>query len=432
MGGADGGDAEELRSETARFAPLRHREFRLLFCARTTSVVGDGFSEVALAFAVLQLTGSAADLGIVFAARSVPLVLLVLLGGVWADRVSRRRLLVVAQSICALSQALLALLLITGAAQLWQLAALNIVYGLALALFRPAAIGLVPEAVPRHILQEANALTGLGISTGEILGPILGGMFVTLTSPGWAIGLDALSFALSAALILRMRVAETAQRQAASFWQELAEGWHEVRSRSWLWASIVYFALFQFVVLGSVFVLGPVVAQKSLGGASAWGTLLAASGVGSVLGGLAALRVRPRRLLVAAYVGILGVIPSMELLALGAPLWVLMLSQLAFGAAMTFGGALWETALQLHVPRHALSRVAAYDWMGSTALRPFGFATAGRLADGLGVGPVLSTAGVLMLCMTGGVLSLTTVRRLVRSSREEASGSQPSASQVEG
>ncbi|HET9898160.1 MAG TPA: MFS transporter [Streptosporangiaceae bacterium] len=398
----------------AAASPVRHRAFRLLFGAQAISTMGDTFTDVALPFAVLQLTGSVADIGYVLAAQTVPLVLFLLFGGVWADRVPRRSSLLVGSNLVRFgSQATIALLLLTGTAHLWQLIALIAVHGLATAVFYPAATGLVPQTVSEQDLQQANALLSFTISSSSVVGPALAGGLVVLAGPGWAIAIDAVSFAVSGLLLMFVRVPGTIDlNMDGGTIAQLRSGWYEVRSRTWVWASIANFAAFQFAGLGFLFVLGPAIAARFLGGPSVWGLLLTAAGVGSVLGDLTALRYRPSRVLIAMTTAILFCVPTLVLLAVAAPTPWLICAQVAFGAGLSFANTTWLTALQQHIPQRALSRVSAYDWMGSSALRPLGQALAGPLAAAIGVRDALLAAAVVIAFSSALTLRLRSVREL--------------------
>jgi MFS family permease len=406
---------------------LREREFRLLFYAQTISVVGDNFTAVALVFAVLDLTGSAADLGIALAARTLPLVAFVLAGGVWADRLPRKQLMIWSNFVRFAIQALLAGLLVTRAAHLWQLVGLLALHGTATAFFKPAATGLLPETVPYDRLQQANALLSLSVSTGGIVGPALAGVLVAAAGPGLAIGLDALSFLTSALLLLGLRPVGAVQpTKRQPFIRELGDGWAEVRSRTWLWASLLHFAVFQFTVLGAFQVLGPLVADRSLGGAPTWGLLLTAAGLGSVVGGVLALRFRPQRLLLACFAMSAGVAPSLVLLALAAPTWTIICVQVLWGVSLALASPLWETALQQNVPLGALSRVDSYDWMVSSGLRPLGLAVAGPIAAVVGLRGALLGATAILIISTSVLLCMPSIRNLgLRSLKEDLPGTLP-------
>lgn len=395
---------------------LRSRPFRLLFSAQFISRTGDTFTTVALPFAVLRLTGSVADVGIVLAARTLPLALLVMFGGVWADRVRRRSVLVVSSNtVRFVSQAGLAVLLITGAARLWELVALMAVYGVAAALFYPAMSGLVPQTVAESDLQSANALLSFTRSSSAIFGPALAGLLVGVTNPGLAIGIDSLSFAVSAYLFLIMRLPDAKKRaEGDGIWVQFRDGWTTVQSRPWVLATIVGFSVFSFAGRGSLFVLGPSIAQHLLGGAVVWGLLLTAAGAGAVAGDLLGLRLRPERLIVGTIIGLMLSCPALICVAIAAPVVVIGVAFIVFGAATSFSDTMWYTALQEQVPAEALSRVSAYDWLGSTVFQPFGQALAGPLALLVGTASVLEGAAFLIFATTLVIVLMPSVRHLRR------------------
>ncbi|HEX6655842.1 MAG TPA: MFS transporter, partial [Candidatus Limnocylindria bacterium] len=229
-----------LRSATDA---LSERQFRLLWIGQTGSAIGDSLVGVALAFAVLQLTGSAGDLGLVFAAFALPRVILTLVGGVWSDRLPRQQVMVACDLVRAGTQAVVSSLLITGNAQVWHLIVLALVMGGADAFFTPASTGLMPEIVSPGRVQQANALRSLSQSGAHIVGPLLSGVIVATIGTGWAFALDGLSFLVSAGFLLAMRVPPRVAPARRAFVTELAEGWREVVSRSWVIACILTFSI---------------------------------------------------------------------------------------------------------------------------------------------------------------------------------------------
>ncbi len=393
---------------------LLERDFRLLFAAQTISVIGDGLVPLAIAFAVLDMGGSPTELGIVLAARILPLVVFVLAGGVWADRVPRERLMVLSHLIRFASQGVLGVLLVTGTADIWEIVVLMAVHGVATAFFRPATTGLVPQLVTEGRLQQANALLFLTLSIGQIAGPAIAGALVVTVGSGWAILLDALTFLVGAVVIARIRPLGFVPPERETFFRELAAGWREVRSRRWLWMSVADFAVFQLLYLATLSVLGPVVAKESLGGAAAWALIVSSYGVGTILGNLLALRWRPARPLVVSYLFMLATVPTFVLLAVAAPAPIIAATELVAGVAVAFGATVWETTMQEQVPRHALSRVAAYDWMGSSILRPVGLALVGPVATVIGVETTLLLAAALVFATNLGMLAVRSIRELRR------------------
>jgi predicted MFS family arabinose efflux permease len=324
-------------------------------------------------------------------------VLLFLAGGVWADRFPRQLVMVASHLVRLFSQGVLGILLVSGHAEIWQLIVLQLVHGAATGVFRPAASGLTPQLVPDEHLQTANSLMWATVSIGGIGGPVVGGVLVATVGAGWALIGDAVTFGLGALLLLQVAPLGQTPPTTESFWQSLAGGWHEVRSRTWLWASIVDFAAFQMIYLAALMVLGPLVAKQALGGAGAWAAILASFSLGTLGGNLWAMHLRPHRPLIFAWSLILLSGPSLALLAFHAPAWAIALTELASGLSLGAAGTLWETTLQRNVPKEALSRISAYDWMGSTALRPLGLAAIGPIATAVGVKETLLAAFVLTM-----------------------------------
>ncbi len=398
------------------FGALREREFRLVFLARASSIVGDEVAPIALVFAILDLThGSASALGAVLAARTAPFVIFLLVGGVWADRLPRQRVMLASDLGRCVTQGATAFLLISGTAHVWEIAALQAFNGVAGAFFEPAATGLTPQAVSPGRLQQANALFSLTGNTMGIGGPAIAALLIATVGSGWALAVDALSFAASAAFLARVRVPELREPgEHASFVSELVEGWREVTSRSWVWVSIVSFMLFQFLVLGTLYVLGPVVARRSLGGAPAWALIVGAMSAGALLGSLVGLRFQPRRPLLVGYLVSMGNAVPMIMLGLGLPAIAIAAACVVVGSAFSLPDTLWFTALQEHVPQGALSRVSSYDHLGSTVLRPIGYAIVGPVAAAIGVRATMIGAAVLMIAMELVVVSLPSIRGLTR------------------
>jgi hypothetical protein len=389
------------------FDALRERQFRLLYIGQTVSLLGDGM----LAFAVLGLTGSASDLGIVLTARSIPLVALLLAGGVVADRLPRRAVMVATDLVRLATQAASGALLVTGSAHVWHLAVLQAVYGSATAFYYPASTGLIPLTVSAGRLQQANALRGLSQAAGSVAGPAIAGVLVAGVGAGWALLADAASFGVSAFFLAQIRLPARERVRVQPFLRDLREGWREFTARTWVWVVVV--AASAGNMLNAAYrVLGPLVAKQSLGGAGAWAAISAGFGVGSVAGGVIALRSRPRRPLL--FAGLWGSFfgAPMLLLAAVAPTPAIVASAVLSGGGLMVFNTLWETTLQQAVPDRALSRVSAYDWFGSVALEPVGLAIVGPIAVALGTAPTLWGAGGLMLATTLAILAVPSVRRL--------------------
>jgi MFS family permease len=397
-----------------RAGPLGQRDFRFLFLGRTTSFIGSAFANVALAFAVLELTGSKTDLGFVLAARSLPQVLFLLVGGIWADRLRRNRVMVASNIASGASQGAIAILLLSGHAQISQLIVLAAVNGLSAAFFFPAAVGIVPQTVPQRMLQSANSYLSLGSNASFIGGAALGGLVVAATSPGVGLAVDAVSFFLAALFLALIRLPAALRMQASNFLAELGEGWREFISRAWLWSIVLQFGFVNAIQLGTEGVLGPAIAKEHLGGAAAWGLILTAESIGLILGGLILLRLRPRRMLLAATLGYLLTVPFLLGLAGPVPLVALVVFAALAGIGNETFGILWETTFQQEIPEEKYSRVSSYDALGSFVLIPVGVAIAGPTADLIGTRATILAAAAISVTATLAVLFVRDVRTISR------------------
>jgi MFS family permease len=398
------------------FSPLRSRNFRLLFFGQTISSVGDRLLPVALSFGVLELTGSFVDLGLVIAAAEAPNAVLMLVAGVWADRLPRQRIMLASDIVRAAAQAGTAAIFLLGIHSLTMLIALQVVYGVGDAFFSPASTGLTPRLVDRDELQQANSLLHLTRNVVGIGGPALAGLIVVAANPGIAMAVDSATFLGSAAFLARLHLpGDTATRVAGSgMLHELREGWHEFSSRSWVWASVACFGLYQLALFPAMSVLGPLVSKTELGGAGAWAAILTAGAIGSICGNLLALRFRPQRLLLASHTLSMVACLPLLLLAAGAPAYAVAAANGVAWMMLGLADTLWFTALQSHIPDEALSRVSSYDWFGSIVLNPVGFVLIGPVATSLGVDRTLVIAGSLVAVAPIAALSLRSVRTLRR------------------
>ena len=390
---------------------LRERNFARYLAATVVSHLGGGMATVALAFAVLEF-GTPTDLGIVLLSREVPMIVFLLLGGVFADRLPRRTILVSTDLVKAFSQLATAALLFAGEADVWNVALVQGAFGVANAFSRPVGIGLIKEVVSDEHLQQANALNQLSRSTLSVLSPAMGALVVVLGSPAIAIAVDAVTFFVSALLIASMRLVGTVRAATKSVLGDLRDGWRELTSRPWVVAIIASFGLFQLTYFPALLVLGPVVANEHLDGAAGWGVILAVEGLGAVVGGLIALRLKVSRPLVWSE---LVVVPGgFLLLALAAPLPLAAIAAVGFlvGAGFAIGENLYVTAFQRNIPEHALSRISSYDWFGSVALNPLGYALIGPVAATIGIAETLVIAGILNMVVSIGVVLVPSVRAI--------------------
>jgi MFS family permease len=380
-----------------RLGALAERNFRLVFTSATISALGDGVSTIALAFAVLEISDSPTALGAVIAARQVAAAAITVAAGVWADRLPRHLVLVAAATVQGAVQAVSGALVLSGQASVSALAALALVFGLADGFVIPASQGLIPTIVSTARLQQANALLGLSRSILGVAGPALGGVLVALGSPGAALLVDAATFAIAALLLVRLSIGpRAAVADRRPFLHELREGWFEFRRQTWIWTTIVFFGIGNFAG-ASYLVLGPLVAKRDLGGAAAWATIVSAFGVGSIAGGLLALRLRPRRPLLASCLAAIPYGTQTLAFGLGLPLPALVAVATVAGVGIAIHLALWFTVFQQQVPEAARSRVSSYDALGSFVLIPLGAALAGPVASLVGVSATLIASGAISL-----------------------------------
>jgi MFS family permease len=399
----------------SRLGPLREREFRLLFAGRTISMAGSAMAPVALAFAVLNtLHGSATELGIVLAARQVPTVLFLLFGGVISDRLPRHRVMVASNLASGASQAVVAVLLLSGRATIWELAALAAINGSASAFFFPASTGIVPQTVPIPMLQQANATLRLSLNATNIVGASIGGLLVAATSPGWAVAFDAATYGAAALAIGAMNLPSGLRIEGSTVLNELRVGWRDFWSRPWLWAIVLQFGVVNAVENGAVQIFGPIVAKEHLGGAAGWGLVLTATSIGLVLCGFLMLRWRPRRILFVATVAVFGLVLPLFALALAAPLPVVMVAGFFAGFFVEIFGVLWDTAMQQEIPLDKLSRLSAYDALGSLVLTPIALAALGPIGGVFGIRATLIACALLTIGATLPVLLSRDVRTLER------------------
>jgi MFS family permease len=380
---------------------LRERDFALFFWGQAVSVLGDGIFPIALAFAVLDLGGSPTALGIVLIAGILPQTFFVLIGGVWADRLPRRTIMLASDLARAIVQASTAVLLLSGEAKIWHLVVLYALHATASAFFMPASTALMPEVTPHERLQEANALLGITRSIATGVGAALGGVFVSLVSTGGAVALDACTFLISGACLAALSARAATGAGGTRFLSELREGFDEVRRHRWLWLGLLNAFIFLMVVVAPFEVIGPVVAKRDLGGAFEWGVILTGFSIGMLLGGLFMLRVRLERPLFVAGLLFFASCVAPLLLALPAPAWCIALAYVGEGFAVGIYVTAWETALQRHVPAEKLARVGAWDWLGTIGGMPLGYALTGPLVDAIGTRATLIGVAAAAFLLAG-------------------------------
>ncbi|MGW4815202.1 MFS transporter [Kitasatospora cineracea] len=392
---------------------LSNRPFRMLVVGRLISIAGSSVATVAQAFAVLDLSGSPAALGIVLMAGFAPRILFLLAGGVIADRLPRGPVMVASNLVSAAGQGATAALLLLHSARLWQIAALAAVSGLASSFFQPASQGVLPQVVAAADLRRANAFLRLTTNIVQVLGPALGGLVVALSGSGWGFAWDALTFAAAACFLAQLKV--TGQKiSTRNFTAELKEGWKDFWSRSWLWAMVVQFAVANLVWVACFQLLGPVVAHERLGGASAWGEITAALALGLIAGGLVMLWWQPRRPLVAVCWATVAKVAPFAALAATGEVAVIAAAAFVSGIGIEIVIVSYGATLQEQVPGEKLSRLSSYDILFSTAVTPLGYVLAGPLSRWWGERNVF-VAAALALAVSGlATAAVPAVRSMTR------------------
>ena len=411
-----------------RFGPLKEPQFRLLWFARTGSAVGDSLIPVALIWAVGHDLGAGpTGVGLVLACYTIGGAGVTLAGGVWADRLPRRAVMICADLVRVGTQATTAVLLFGGVAHVWELAVLQGIAGAAAGFFNPASKALIPQTVTAGRLQQANALISLSRSTTNVFGPALSGVIVAVAGAGWVFSIDAASFLFSAIFVAAMRLGPYAKPAAQRFWGDLAEGWREMRRHRWLSAGFLGYAVGNFGV-GLYIVIGSLVAIHHLGGAPAWGLIVGSAAFGGVLGGFVAYRIRPSHPVSMAFaIWTLCALPAFALVR-PFPLPTVMACAVIFGGSVLIGNTLFETAMQQEVEPRRLARVASIDLLLSFCLMPLGQLLAGPISNAVGTDATLVLAGTLMCVPNFLVLVLVPEVRSVERREEPASEPEPALS----
>jgi MFS family permease len=403
-------DGDRLCAMGKAFAVLSDRQFRRYFTGQTLSTFGDSLVPLTIAFAALQVGGPHA-LGLVLAANRVPIALLVLFGGALGDRWDRRWVMITADVLRCATQAVAGALLVTGGAGLWSLVVLQALAGVGMAMFTPAATGLIGALVPVANLQRANALLGLTANTNKVVSISIAGILVATVGPGVSLLVDAATFAASTVSLLLLRIPAAVRTTGRrSMWREVRDGAQVVAATPWLRTLLVYSALLQALVIGPHMVAGPLLATEMFGGAGAWATIGAVQAVGSIAGGVIALRYQPMRPLACGITLSLLMVPYLALFAVGAPLWLVAGTAVAVGVQGPLFLAIQATAIQQHVPEGALSRVSAWSQLGNLVLLPLSLSGAGPIAAHLGGQAVLLAGAGWLAVSTLAVLAVPAVR----------------------
>ncbi|MFD8954827.1 MFS transporter [Streptomyces xanthophaeus] len=404
------------------------RNYSLLTGAAVVTNLGSHGAHIAASFAVLEAGGSIGDVGLVAAARTLPLVLFLLVGGAIADRLPRHHVMVAANVLNCVSQAAFALLVLTGDPQLWQMMLLTALCGTGTAFFNPAAEGMLLATVSGEHANRAFALFRMAMNGAALGGAALGGAMIAAIGPGWVLAVDAAAFAVAGALRAFLRVGRIPERApGGGLLADLREGWVEFRTRPWLWSIVLQFSVVVAVVGAAEAVYGPVVARDQLGGPAPWGIALAFFGVGTMAGAVLMMVWKPRRLLL---VGTLCVFPlalPSAGLAVPLPVWGLCVVMFVSGVTLEVFGVNWMTTMHQEIPEDKFSRVSAYDWFGSVSMLPLATALAGPAESAFGRSEALWGCAVLVLVVTALVLLVPDVRRVTRKEPAPAGAATPAA-----
>ncbi|WP_433271357.1 MFS transporter [Actinosynnema sp. CS-041913] len=397
-----------------RFVPplLRNPAFRWYFVARTSSHLGDGLISIALLFGALGLGASPTGVGLVLLAGRLPVVVFTLVGGVVGDLVSRRAVMLAADVVRCASQGLTAALLITGTAALWHLAALQAVAGAANAFFVPAAAGLVADVVPEGQRRQANALVNTAQNAAALVAPVVSAALVATIGAGVSFAVDAITFAVSAAALVALRVPDRSMPRRPALLDALRHGWRDFRARPWLQATTVQVAVINGVCISPFLVLGPIIADQRLGGPLAWAFIGNGYAAGALLGSTVALRWRPRRPLRAAVTIPVALAPLLVLLAAGAPVPVLAAAAVPAGVQAALYAVLTDTARQVHVPADLVGRATGFSTVVGLAAAPVGMALAGPAAERVGTDAVLLIGALVAVVSAPLALAVRSVRQL--------------------
>jgi predicted MFS family arabinose efflux permease len=420
------------RAPARRYPVLAIRDFRILLVDRLLAPFSNGFSMVGVSFAVLNLTGSTADLSYVLAAQVAPMLVFTLVSGVFADRL-RPQWVIIAGNIAVIAgEGAFGLLVLTGHPALWTMIGLEALNGIGAAMFYPASQALLPQIVPDALLQEGSSISRLAMNTGQMTGAASAGLVVAVLGPGWALTLCAIGMTGTIPLLLSLkggRNLQLAAAKTAGMITELREGWTEFRSHTWLWATVIQYCLVMMAFNGAFLVLGPVVARTHLGGPAAWGAITAADALGLVAGGLVSLRYTPRKPMLFVVGSGAAIALTPVALALVLPLPVICVCAFALGTLIEVMMVQWTVQMATRIPSDKLARVSSYDALGSMAAMPLGALLAGPLAAAIGVSTTQFAAAAVIVVAS----ALTLIPREIWTIRADDivdGGSEPGAARL--
>ncbi len=392
---------------------LRERSFRLLLTGQAISIIGDAIAMIAIPFAILGMGGSVGEVGLVLAARAIPNAIFLLVGGVWADRLPRRLVMLASDLVRGVIMFATFLVLISDVGSIWVLVALMAAYGVGEAFFRPALSGVIPQTVSPARLQEAYGLLATTPALGIAVGGAIGGVLVALISPAGAIAFDAVSFGASALCLAFMKTTgEPTPWKNRNFRRDLGAGWQAFSSRRWLVVVVIGEVLYALLVMPSIYAVGPAIADEELNGASSWAVIVAGFGVGFLIGGLTAMKLRPQRPLVLGYILCIPFALFFVAMAVVPPLFVLALAAVMAGTVISISGTLLETTITREVSQDLRSRVGSFRTLGSVAMLPVGMLLVGPITGAISNMGAEILAAIAVLVNAAIVLGAPSVRGL--------------------
>lgn len=382
---------------------LKIGSFRRFVSANLISATGSAMAPLALAYAVIEQGGGAGSLGVVLATNTVPTIVFLLAGGLFADRLSRSWLLFMGNLLAAGAQGALAVTVATGHATTVSIAACGFVSGTAASFIVPAAQGAVAQIVPEQLLQQANALLRLPSNAVKVLGPVVGGVIVAASGAAWALAWDALTFAAAAVLLLGLRL-DAPLVSPGGVLSDLRAGWAGFWSRTWLWSYTAAGTVLVAAWLAGFQLLGPLVAAAQYAGARDWGLIQAAFTCGLLAGTLVCLRWKPYRLLTVAVAAAGALALPLAAMACTVPLSLVLLAAALAGVGLDVAIVAWTTAFQQRVPQAEQGRMSAFNGVGERLAIPMGYLVTALAAHSW------SSQAVLLTC--AGMIAAATVLNL--------------------
>ncbi len=394
-----------------RLALLGEPDFRVFYIGYTTSLVGSAMSPIAINFALLDRGVSASGLGYVLAAGVVPQVLFMIGGGVLADRLGRRPVMLVTDVGRMAVMATAAGLLFAGPPSVWAFALLAALRGTGDAFFNPALGGLRAEIASRQRLPDANALLSVARSAALVAGPALAGTLIVALSPAVVVAVDAGTYGISVIALSLLRI-PPAPRSAVTAWRDLAEGWALFSAHTWIWLTTLQWSLLNLITYAPYLLLGPILARQYLGGARVWGIVIGTQAAGAILMGLLVVGRRASRPLLVSVLGTLAVPLPCVVLAVHGPATAVAAAAFMAGAGVTLSGTFWANAMQQRVPAAMLARITALNMTGSFALGAFGLAVVGPVSGAVGAAHLLGFAAAWGLVSGVAVCCLPLIRQV--------------------